>query len=218
VTSAHWGLDGAGCIGAPLPGVELKLVPNGSKLEMRVKGVSVFPGYRNAPSETAAAFDEDGFYRIGDAGYLVDSARPERGVVFNGRVAEDFKLSSGSWVSVGTLRVALVSELAPLVQDIVLTGHNRDEVGMLVFPSAAGAADLPRLNAALRAVMQARRHAGAGSSQCPTRALVMASAPNPDQGEITDKGYINQAAVLAHRATEVERLYASTAGSGVVLA
>jgi feruloyl-CoA synthase len=218
VTSAHWGLESAGCIGSPLPGLTLKLVPNGSKLEMRVKGVSVFPGYRNAPAETATAFDEEGFYRIGDAGYLVDPARPERGVVFNGRVAEDFKLSSGSWVSVGTLRVALVSELAPLVQDIVLTGHNRDEVGMLVFPSAAGAADLPRLNAALRAVMQARRHAGAGSSQCPTRALVMASAPNPDQGEITDKGYINQGAVLAHRATEVELLYASPAGSGVVLA
>ena len=218
VTSAHWGLDGAGCIGAPLPGVELKLVPNGSKLEMRVKGVSVFPGYRNAPSETAAAFDEDGFYRIGDAGYLVDSARPERGVVFNGRVAEDFKLSSGSWVSVGTLRVALVSELAPLVQDIVLTGHNRDEVGMLVFPSAAGIADLPRLEGALRAVMQARRGAGAGSSQCPTRALVIASAPNPEQGEITDKGYINQGAVLARRATDVERLYASPAAPGVVLA
>jgi feruloyl-CoA synthase len=218
VTSAHWGLDGAGCIGAPLPGVELKLVPNGSKLEMRVKGVSVFPGYRNAPSETAAAFDEDGFYRIGDAGYLVDSARPERGVVFNGRVAEDFKLFSGSWVSVGTLRVALVSELAPLVQDIVLTGHNRDEVGMLVFPSAAGIADLPRLEGALRTVMQARRGAGAGSSQCPTRALVMASAPNPEQGEITDKGYINQGAVLACRATDVERLYASPAAPGVVLA
>jgi feruloyl-CoA synthase len=218
VTSAHWGLDGAGCIGAPLPGLELKMVPNGSKLEMRVKGVSVFPGYRNAPAETAAAFDSDGFYRIGDAGYLLDPGRPERGVVFNGRVAEDFKLSSGSWVSVGTLRVALVSELAPLVQDIVLTGHNRDEVGMLVFPSAAGAADLPRLEAALRAVMQVRRDAGAGSSQCPARALVMASPPDPDAGEITDKGYINQGAVLTRRAAEVERLYASPAAPGVIRA
>lgn len=216
VTSAHWGMEGAGCIGAPLPGLELKLVPNGSKLEMRVKGVSVFPGYRNAPAETAAAFDSEGFYRIGDAGYLVDPARPECGVVFNGRVAEDFKLSSGSWVSVGTLRVELVSELAPLVQDIVLTGHNRDEVGMLVFPSAIGIADRARLDSALRSAMQTRRSAGAGSSQCPTRALVMAVAPDPDAGEITDKGYINQGAVLSRRAEQVELLYARPSAPNVI--
>ncbi|RYF69664.1 MAG: feruloyl-CoA synthase, partial [Comamonadaceae bacterium] len=216
VTSAHWRLEKAGCIGAPLPGLELKFVPSGSKLEMRVKGVSVFPGYRNAPAETAAAFDSEGFYRIGDAGYLVDPALPERGVVFNGRVAEDFKLSSGSWVSVGTLRVELVSELAPLVQDIVLTGHDRDEVGMLVFPSGAGAADRPRLEAALRAAMQARRGAGAGSSQCPTRAMVMATPPDPDAGEMTDKGYINQGAVLARRAADVAALYAQPANEAVV--
>ena len=216
VTSAHWRLEKAGCIGAPLPGLELKFVPSGSKLEMRVKGVSVFSGYRNAPVETAAAFDSEGFYRIGDAGYLVDPARPERGVVFNGRVAEDFKLSSGSWVSVGTLRVELVSELAPLVQDIVLTGHDRDEVGMLVFPSGAGAADRPRLEAALRTAMRARRDAGAGSSQCPSRALVMVAPPDPDAGEMTDKGYINQGAVLVRRAAEVAALYAQRAGEAVV--
>lgn len=216
VTTAHWGLDGAGCIGAPLPGLELKLVPNGGKLEMRVKGVSVFCGYRNAPRDTATAFDEEGFYRIGDAGYLVDAERPELGVVFNGRVAEDFKLSSGSWVSVGTLRIELISQLAPLVQDIVLTGHNHDEVGMLVFPSAAGAADPARLADALLGAMQARRQAGAGSSQCPTRALVMVQPPDPDSGEITDKGYINQGAVLARRAADVARLQASPVGEGVV--
>jgi feruloyl-CoA synthase len=217
VTTAHWQLQGAGCIGAPLPGLELKLVPNGSKLEMRVKGVSVFSGYRNAPQDTAAAFDEDGFYRIGDAGSLVDATRPERGVVFNGRVAEDFKLSSGSWVSVGTLRVDLVSQLAPLVQDIVLTGHDRDEVGMLVFPSAAGASDLDALQAAMRNAMQMRRNGGAGSSQCPTRALVMATPPDPDTGEITDKGYINQGAVLSRRAEAVAALYAVPPGGGVIL-
>ncbi|MBU0749245.1 MAG: feruloyl-CoA synthase [Gammaproteobacteria bacterium] len=218
VTSAHWPLDGAGCIGAPLPGIDLKLVPNGSKLEMRVKGVSVFCGYRNAPQETAAAFDDEGFYRIGDAGYLVDAHRPEQGVIFNGRVAEDFKLSSGSWVSVGTLRVDLVSELAPLVQDIVLTGHDRDEVGMLVFPSAAGTSDLGKLQSTLRTAMQMRRNAGAGSSQCPVRALVMTSPPDPDAGEITDKGYINQSAVLARRAGVVAALYAPSPGADVILA
>ncbi len=216
ITTAHWRMQDAGCIGAPLPGLTLKLVPNGSKLEMRVKGVSVFPGYRHALRETAAAFDEEGFYRIGDAGYLADAERPERGVVFNGRVAEDFKLSSGSWVSVGTLRVELVSQLAPLVQDIVLTGHDRDEVGMLVFPSAAGAADTPRLEQALRTLMQARRAAGAGSSQCPARALVMATPPDADAGEITDKGYINQAAVLAHREELVQALHARSPHSDAI--
>ncbi|MFN9473677.1 feruloyl-CoA synthase [Acidovorax sp.] len=217
ITTAHWRMQGAGCIGAPLPGLTLKLVPNGGKLEMRVKGVSVFPGYRNAPRETEAAFDEEGFYRIGDAGYLADAGRPERGVVFNGRVAEDFKLSTGSWVSVGTLRVELVSQLAPLVQDIVLTGHNRDEVGMLVFPSAAGAGDAPRLEEALRSVMRARREAGAGSSQCPTRALVLRTPPDADAGEITDKGYINQSAVLAHREEDVHALHASPRRADVIV-
>lgn len=217
VTTAHWQLEGAGCIGAPLPGLELKLVPNGSKLEMRVKGVSVFCGYRNAPRETAAAFDEEGFYRIGDAGYLVDATRLERGVVFNGRVAEDFKLSSGSWVSVGTLRVDLVSELAPLVQDIVLTGHDRDEVGMLVFPSPVGASDLGKLHTALHSAMRGRRNAGAGSSQCPTRALVMTVPLDPDAGEITDKGYVNQGAVLSCRAEAVAALYAEPVRGDVIL-
>ncbi|MBB6559829.1 feruloyl-CoA synthase [Acidovorax soli] len=217
ITTAHWRMQGAGCIGAPLPGLTLKLVPNGGKLEMRVKGVSVFPGYRNAPRETAAAFDEDGFYRIGDAGLLADARRPERGVVFNGRVAEDFKLSTGSWVSVGTLRVELVSQLAPLVQDIVLTGHDRDEVGMLVFPSAAGAGDAPRLEQALRALMRAKRDAGAGSSQCPTRALVLRTPPDADAGEITDKGYINQGAVLAHREEDVHALHATPLRAEVIV-
>lgn len=207
ITSAHWRLDGAGCIGAPLPGIELKFVPNGSKLEMRVRGLSVFPGYRNAPAETAAAFDDEGYYRIGDAGHLVDEAQPARGIVFNGRVAEDFKLSSGTWVSVGMLRVGLVSELAPLVQDIVVTGHDRDEIGLLVFPSAAGVAAPHRLATALSDLMRQRRESGAGSSQCPTCALVMSSPPDPEAGEITDKGYINQGAVLAHRKVDVERLH-----------
>lgn len=217
ITSAHWRLDGAGCIGAPLPGLELKFVPNGDKLEMRVKGVSVFPGYRGAPRETAQAFDEEGYYRIGDAGYLVDEARPERGVMFNGRVAEDFKLTSATWVSVGTLRVELVSRLAPLVQDVVITGHDREAVGMLVFASPQGAT-LPReeLAAALRRTMAAMRDAGAGSSQRPVRALVLATPPDIDAGEITDKGYINQRAVLTRRAAEVERLHGSAADPEVV--
>ena len=218
ITSAHWKLDGAGCIGAPLPGLELKFVPNGEKLEMRVKGVSVFPGYRDAPRETAQAFDEEGYYRIGDAGFLADPAQPAQGVIFNGRVAEDFKLSTGTWVSVGTLRVKLVSLLAPHVQDIVLTGHDRDEIGMLVFASPQGVALAPQaMGERIAGVLRALRDEGAGSSQCPACALVLAEPPSLDAGEITDKGYINQRAVLTRRAAEVQRLHARTPGDAQVV-
>ena len=208
ITSAHWRLERAGCIGLPMPGMELKFVPNGEKLEMRVRGVSVFPGYRNAPELTAQAFDDEGYYLIGDAGLLVDAARPELGVAFNGRVAEDFKLGSGTWVSVGTLRLKAVSALAPLAQDVVVAGHDRNEVGVLVFPSAAAqglsAADLAARVAAALELLKAE---GGGSSQAPTRALVLSEPPSVDAGEITDKGYVNQGAVLRRRAADVMALY-----------
>jgi feruloyl-CoA synthase len=184
---------------------------------MRVRGVSVFPGYRDAPQLTAQAFDAEGYYCIGDAGRLADEAHPERGVVFDGRVAEDFKLGTGTWVSVGTLRVRIVSALAPLAQDVVITGHGHDEVGVLVFPSpqahTLGADELAdRIGQALRAL----RAEGGGSSQVPARALVLSEPPSADAGEITDKGYINQAAVLRRRAADVAALYAGSAG--VILA
>jgi feruloyl-CoA synthase len=219
ITSAHWKLDEAGVIGLPLPGLELKFLPYqgkaGEKLELRVRGVSVFPGYRDAPELTARAFDEEGYYRIGDAGFLADEARPERGVVFDGRVAEDFKLTTGTWVSVGTLRVRVVSALAPLAQDAVITGHDRDEVGVLVFPSPA-AASVPAAELAERVglALRAMRAEGGGSSQVPTRALVLSEPPSADAGEITDKGYVNQGAVLRRRAEAVARLYAG--GEGVI--
>lgn len=207
ITSAHWQLDGAGCIGNPLPGMEVRFVPNGGKLEMRIKGVAVTPGYRHQPRETAAAFDEEGYYRIGDAGRLVDERHPERGIVFDGRVAEDFKLGSGTWVSVGPLRVELVSQLAPWVQDLVIAGHDREAVGLLVFPSPQGVAEPGKLADALRAVLRRRRDEGLGSARCPACALVLDAPPHADSGEITDKGYINQRAVLARRAEAVARLY-----------
>jgi feruloyl-CoA synthase len=219
VTSAHWQLDRAGVIGLPLPGVELKFVPNGEKLEMRVRGVTVFPGYRDSPELTREAFDEDGFYRIGDAGFLADPQRPAAGVVFNGRVAEDFKLSTGTWVSVGTLRVKLLSALAPLAQDAVITGHDRDEVGALLFPSAQaqamGASERDARTAAALRLLQAE---GGGSSQSPKRVLWLTEAPSADAGEITDKGYINQRAVLLRRAGDVEALYAAPPDVRVVTA
>lgn len=216
VTSAHWWLEGAGNIGLPLPGMELKFVPApGGKLELRVRGPAVFPGYRNAPELTAQAFDEDGFYRIGDAGRLADAQRPEAGVLFDGRVAEDFKLGSGTWVAVGTLRLKLLAALAPLAQDAVLTGHDGDAVGALVFPSAAAAA-LPaaerdaRLQAGLAALKAA---SGGASSGHVARLRLQSEAPSADAGEITDKGYLNQRAVLARRAAEVAALHGGTEGN-----
>ncbi len=214
ITSAHWWLDRAGVIGLPLPGMELKFTPNGGKLELRVRGVSVFPGYRDAPHLTAQAFDAEGYYCIGDAGRLANPADPNQGVVFDGRVAEDFKLTTGTWVSVGTLRVRVVSALSPWAQDVVITGHDRAEVGVLVFPSAA-AASLPAADLAhhLGQALRALKREGGGSSQVPTRAWVLREPPNPDAGEITDKGYLNQAAVLKRRADAVAALYAGQPGA-----
>jgi feruloyl-CoA synthase len=219
VTSAHWRLKGAGCIGLPLPGTELKFVPNGAKLEMRVRGVSVFPGYKDAPAATLLAFDDEGFYKIGDAGFLVDDERPEKGVVFDGRVAEDFKLGTGTWVSVGTLRPKLVSALAPYAQDVVVAAPDRAELGLLVFPNAQ-AKEAPEgwVSDAIRAALRRLRAQGGGSSHCPSRALVLDEPPNAAAGEITDKGYLNQRAVLARRAADVEVLYAQPPDKRVIVA
>lgn len=211
LTNVHWRLDGPGCIGLPMAGTSIKFIPNGDKLEMRVKGPQVFPGYLNNDEKTKEAFDEDGYYLIGDAGVLIDPQRPERGIAFNGRVAEDFKLTTGTWVSVGTLRVKAVTALAPYAQDVVVTGHDRDEVGLLIFPSA-GAKDVPKeqLHAHIReGMIKLRSDGGGGASQSPSRAMLLDEPPNLDAGEITDKGYINQRAVLARRADEVHMLHSS---------
>jgi feruloyl-CoA synthase len=209
ITFANWKLDRPGVIGLPMPGIRIKFVPNGGKLEMRVKGDNVFPGYRHNDAATRDAFDDEGYYRIGDAGHLLDEADPLQGIVFDGRVAEDFKLSSGTWVSVGTLRLAVVSGLAPHVQDAVITGHDRREVGALLFLTEAARALPPEaLTGQLRAGLRALASEGGGSSQMPVRALVLPDAPNAAAGEMTDKGYLNQRLALARRAGEVEALYA----------
>jgi feruloyl-CoA synthase len=220
VTSAHFKLDRAGCLGLPLPGVELKFVPNGPKLELRVKGVSVFPHYRDAPELTAQAFDADGFYRIGDAGHLLDPHDAQKGIAFNGRVSEDFKLTTGTWVSVGTLRLKLVSALAPLALDAVITGHDRDEVGALVFvnPAVAREWEPERVRDHVRQALRALRAEGGGSSQTPTRVLLLAEPPSAEAGEITDKGYVNQRRVLELRPAEVAALYGEADDARVVLA
>jgi feruloyl-CoA synthase len=217
VTSVHWRIDRAGCIGAPLPAIELKLVPNAGKLEMRVRGPTVFPGYRDAPELTAKAFDDDGYYLIGDAGKLMDDANPSAGVSFDGRVAEDFKLMSGTWVSVGTLRLRAISALSPLAADVVVTGHDREEVGLLVFATPQAKELGPdAITQRIRDGLLALRAQGGGSSQSPTRACVLTEPPNADAGEITDKGYLNQRAVLARRADDVLALYAPVADPRVV--
>ncbi|MBK7849266.1 MAG: feruloyl-CoA synthase [Zoogloea sp.] len=211
LTNVHWRLDGPGCIGLPVAGTSIKFLPNGDKLEMRVKGPQVFPGYLNNPEKTAEAFDEDGYYKIGDAGLLIDPARPEKGIAFNGRVAEDFKLTTGTWVSVGTLRVRAVTAFAPFAQDVVVTGHDRDEVGLLVFPTPA-AKDVPteQLHAHVpEGLRKLKAEGGGGSSQSPTRAMLLDEPPSMDAGAITDKGYINQRAVLARRADDVLSLHTS---------
>jgi len=213
-TSVHFPMDRPGVIGLPVAGCELKLAPFGGKLEVRVRGPNVTPGYYRRPDLTSTAFDEEGFYRIGDAVKLADPREPAKGIVFDGRVAEDFKLSTGTWVNVGMVRVKLIAAADPIVQDAVITGHDRAEVGALVFLSAA-AKDLKpdeirsKLSQAL-----ARLKAEGGSSMHPVRLLVLAEPPSIDANEITDKGYMNQRAVLERRAAQVERLY--TGGEGVV--
>ena len=221
VTLASWKLDRPGVIGLPLPGVSLKFIPNAGKLEMRVKGDNLFPGYRGDDAAVLQAnrdaFDEEGYYRIGDAGHLLDEADPLQGVVFNGRVAEDFKLTSGTWVSVGTLRIRLVSALAPYAQDAVITGHDRSEIGALVFLTEAGRALPPgQMAAHLRESLRALRDEGAGSAQTPQRALLLPDAPSASAGEITDKGYVNQRLALARRVADVETLYATPQDPRVV--
>jgi feruloyl-CoA synthase len=215
VTFAHWKLDRPGVIGLPMPGIELKFVPVAGadgRYELRIKGPTVTPGYRGNEVATREAFDAEGFYRIGDAGRLVDAADPSQGVVFDGRVAEDFKLSSGTWVSVGTLRLRVVAALAPWVQDAVIAGHDRERIGVLLFLSEAGRRLEPAdLGTRLRNALQALKAEGGGSSQMPTRALVLEGAPSMAAGEITDKGYINQRLTLARRAADVDALYAQPA-------
>ena len=205
VTQVHFPIDRAGVIGLPAAGIELAFAPSGDKLEMRVRGASVTPGYWIAGGglEPAPA-DELGFYPMGDAGRLADDSAPERGVVFDGRTAENFKLASGTWVHVGELRIALVAACSPLVADAVITGHDRDEIGALLFLAPGHALDREALAAGLARCSSAR----SASSTRITRALVLTEPPSIDAGEITDKGYLNQRAILARRADAVDALHA----------
>src|SRR6202171_1120394 len=221
-TDCHFQAQRSGNIGVPIPGTELKLVPSGDKLEVRVRGPNVTPGYWKAPELTAQAFDADEFYLIGDAVTFADPDRPELGLFFDGRVAEDFKLNSGTWVSVGTLRVAGIAALAPLAQDIVIAGHGGDHVRFLVFPNLAACraqAGLPE-GADVREVIghqkvreavesglaRLRAESGGDARGSVARGVSLAEPASVEGGEITDKGYVNQRAVLTRRAGAVATL------------
>jgi feruloyl-CoA synthase len=215
----------AGELGTPAPGLEVKLVQCGDKTELRYRGPNVTPGYWLAPEESAAMFDEEGYFRSGDAVRWLDREQPAMGFVFDGRVAEDFKLNTGTWVSVGPLRGRVIHDGAPYVQDVVITGHDRADLGMLVLPNVAACRQLSGMDASatagqvlaalpVRAFFQGlldHLHAqGTGSANRISRALLLLEPPSIDRGEITDKGSINQRAVLSHRADLVELLYAAT--------
>jgi feruloyl-CoA synthase len=232
VTSAHFPLDTANVIGIPAPGVEVKMVPSGSRMELRVRGPNVTPGYYKRPDLTREAFDEEGFYRTGDAGRFVDPAAPEKGLVFDGRTAEDFKLDTGTWVHVGALRVAALAACSPLLKDAVVCGHDRHEVGLLAWPdieacraavkegASRDPSDLLKAAEVLEAVRRGlaehnRHHAGASTSI--RRVHLMAEPPSIDAGEITDKGYINQRATIERRADIVAQLFADRPGLDVIL-
>ncbi|MBE2242100.1 MAG: feruloyl-CoA synthase [Burkholderiaceae bacterium] len=217
----------SGHVGLPAPGVEAKLVPAATeqghgKTEVRFRGPNVMPGYWRAAQETRDAFDEEGFYRTGDAVRFIDPAHPERGLSFDGRIAEDFKLSTGTFVSVGPLRAQIIAAGAPCVQDAVVTGLNRDEIGLLIFPRADECRRLsglpasaplpdvvhaPEVRAFFQQLADALWASGTGSASRPERMHVLAEPPSIDKGEITDKGSINQRAVLAARAALVDALY-----------
>jgi feruloyl-CoA synthase len=210
-TSVHFHMDRPGVIGLPVAECELKLVPAAGKTEVRVRGPNVTPGYYKRDDLTRACFDDEGFYRIGDAVKFADPNDAAKGIVFDGRVAEDFKLSTGTWVNVGAVRVRLIAAADPLVQDAVITGHDRDEIGALVFLSpAAKNLDEAAVRARLREALK-KLGADGGSSTHPTRLVVTPEPPSIDANEITDKGYMNQRAVLERRAALVEKLYAGGA-------
>jgi feruloyl-CoA synthase len=208
----------SGAVGLPVPGVALKLAPVGDKMEARVRGPSITPGYWRNAAATRAAFDEEGWYRFGDALVPLDPADLHKGFRFDGRITEDFKLSTGTWVSVGPLRAKLIAGLAPFVKDAVIAAPDRDWLAAILIPEpeavarivppGADAATHPGLRAALAERLGALARGAAGSSQHVVRATLLTAPLSLDAGEITDKGSINQRAVLARRAALVADLYA----------
>jgi feruloyl-CoA synthase len=219
-TSAHFPTRTTGVLGVPVPGVLLKLARVDDRHELRVKGPNVTPGaWQRGGAIANVALDADGFLPTGDAGRLVDEANPEAGVVFAGRISENFKLSSGTWVNVGSVRLALVDRCAPLLADAVVAGHDREALGALLVLSPAGTKDVPvdQIRSRLRGAIEAYNANHPGSSERIRRALVLTRPLSLDDGETTDKGYTNQRRVLEKRADDVERLFAAQPDAEVLL-
>jgi feruloyl-CoA synthase len=230
-TAAHFLLDRAGNIGLPVPGVEMKLVPSGGKLEIRVRGPNITPGYWKRPDLTAAAFDAEGFYRPGDAVRFADDTDATRGVLFDGRLAEDFKLTTGTWVHVGTLRIGALAACSPVLQDAIVAGADREYIALLCWLNAAGCQKLigdgapaalpelarhPTVREHVRRALGNWNAAHPGSSERIARVLLLADTPSIDANEITDKGYINQRLALERRADDVARVYAPRPDADVI--
>jgi feruloyl-CoA synthase len=230
-TMAHFLIDRAGPVGVPAPGIEIKLVPNANKLEVRVRGPNVTPGYWKRRDLDEAAFDEEGYYLPGDAVRFSDPTNPGAGIVFDGRLAEDFKLTTGTWVYVGALRVGALAAASPALQDAVVVGENRAFVGLLAWPNVAGCRKLAGAGAPTE-VAELIRHPAvrdhvcstlkrwnathSGTSQHVTRVLLLADPPSIDANEITDKGYINQRRAIERRKADVERLFANPPDEAVI--
>jgi feruloyl-CoA synthase len=218
MATAVWGEHPAAreTIGTPVPGVEIKLAPFEDRFELRVRGPSVTPGYWHNAEATAAAFDEEGFLRTGDAGSLLDQNDPSRGIVFGGRLAENFKLSSGTWVNAGLLRLDVIEAGAGAIEDVVFAGADRDQLTAIVFVPPALTAD-PATNQRVRAALALHNERNPASSTRVARALVATEPPDGARGEITDKGSVNQRRVLQNRAADVARLYAEPPPAGVIV-
>ncbi len=228
-----WAVERPGEVGLPAPGLELKLVPNGDKMEVRLRGPNVTPGYWRQPDKTAECFDDEGYYMIGDALKFVDPQDVNRGLLFDGRVSEDFKLSTGTWVNLASVKGAIIRAFAPYVREAVLTGLDRNHIGALLFldvdaarkiaPDLAVAlepdlADSPALRALFQERLDALAKTATGSASLVARAIVLDTPPAIDRSEITDKGSINQRAVIAARASLVDDLYAEPPPSHVLVA
>ncbi len=228
ITVVHWITERVGLVGLPLPGLTLKLVPNGNKLEVRVKGPTVTPGYHKRDDLTKAAFDDEGFYSLGDAAKLIDENDPAQGLVFDGRVTEDFKLDSGTWVSAGTLRAQAVAAASPLIFDCVVCGQDKPYVALLAWPVIPAAQKLSgksnpadivadeTVRAFIREKFAAFNKTQPGSSGRIRRVILMAEPPSVDGHEITDKGYVNQRATMDRRKALVDRLFAASPDSDVI--
>ena len=226
-TNVHWPNLRMGLMGLPLPGTSVKLVPDAAgKLEFRVKGPQVSPGYYNAPEATAAAFDEEGYYRLGDAARLADPDDIEQGLVFDGRLSENFKLTSGTFVIAGALRVAAVSAIGGAASDAVVCGEGQTGVGLLIFLNKPFCRTLtlsddpahdPAVIAAVREGLQRFNASAKGGGGRIARALILADDPHAASGEITDKGYINQALARSRRAADVARLFATPPNDDIII-